>query len=42
MYITHYYEEVVPCITHVMHLRGGVATFSGERGAYEASELGRR
>ena len=39
VYITHYYEEVVPCITHVMHLRGGRAAFTGERRRYEESSL---
>ena len=39
VYITHYYEEVVPCVTHVMHLRGGRAAFTGERRHYEESGL---
>jgi|TARA_B100000513_G_scaffold187518_1_gene110006 molybdate transport system ATP-binding protein len=34
VYITHHTEEVLPCITHVLHLRGGVATFSGKRQYY--------
>ena len=37
VYITHHYEEVIPCVTHVLHLRGGVAEFCGERAAYEQS-----
>ena len=39
VYITHHYEEVLPCVTHVLHLRGGAAAFRGERAAYEASGL---
>ena len=39
VYITHYYEEVLPCVTHVMHIRKGVVAFSGERESYEASGL---
>ena len=38
IYITHHYEEVMPCISHVMHLRGGNVVFSGERAAYELSD----
>jgi hypothetical protein len=37
VYITHHYEEVLPCVTHVMHLKGGVATFCGDRATYEQS-----
>lgn len=37
MYITHHYEEVTDCITHVLHLRTGESAFQGERRAYEAS-----
>jgi molybdate transport system ATP-binding protein len=39
IYITHHYEEVLPCVTHVMHLRQGVAAFAGTRAAYEDSGL---
>ena len=35
VYITHHYEECVPCVSHVMHLRDGQAAFAGERAAYE-------
>ena len=37
VYTTHHYEEVLPCVTHVMHLKGGVATFCGDRATYEQS-----
>ena len=39
VYITHHYEEVLPCVTHVMHLTGGEAAFCGERAWYEQSSL---
>jgi len=39
IYVTHHYEEVMPCVTHVLHLTGGEATFCGTRAAYEASGL---
>ena len=39
IYVTHHYEEVMPCVTHVLHLTGGQATFCGTRAAYEASGL---
>ena len=39
VYITHYYEEVLPCVTHIIHLHAGSVAFSGERAAYEASGL---
>jgi molybdate transport system ATP-binding protein len=39
VYITHHYEEVLPSVTHVMHLSGGDAVFIGPRAAYEESGL---
>ena len=30
VYITHHYEEVLPCVTHVLHLRGGAIAFAGD------------
>ena len=39
VYITHHYEEVLPSVTHVMHLSGGDAVFVGPRAAYEESGL---
>ena len=41
VYITHHYEEVMPCISHVLHLSGGGVAFCGERHAYEQSGLPR-
>lgn len=35
VYITHHYEEVIPCISHVLHLREGTAAFCGQRHVYE-------
>ena len=37
IYITHHYEEVLPCVSHVMHLQQGQAIFTGDRKAYEES-----
>jgi molybdate transport system ATP-binding protein len=37
VYITHHYEEVLPCVTHVMHIQEGTTVFMGERAAYEES-----
>ena len=42
VYITHHYEEVLPCVTHVLLLKQGNAAFCGEREAYEESHLGLR
>ena len=39
VYVTHYYEEVLPCVTHVLHLQDGEAIFCGDRAAYEESAL---
>ena len=35
--ITHHYEEMIPCVTHVLHLAAGAAAFCGERAQYEAA-----
>ncbi|KAL1498778.1 hypothetical protein AB1Y20_014085 [Prymnesium parvum] len=34
VYITHHYEEVLPCISHVLHLRKGIAAYMGVRERY--------
>ena len=40
VYITHHYEEVLPCVTHVLLLKkGGHVAFCGERKAYEEARL---
>lgn len=40
VYITHHYEEVLPCVTHVLLLKkGGHVAFCGERKAYEEAHL---
>ena len=39
VYITHHYEEVLPCVTHVLHFQNGITRFNGERLAYEASDF---
>ena len=36
VYITHYYEEALPCITHVLQLQSGTAAFMGERRGFES------
>lgn len=35
VYITHHMEEVIPSITHVLHLVGGKAAYSGSRLHYD-------
>ncbi|EOD07520.1 ABC transporter [Emiliania huxleyi CCMP1516] len=37
LYITHHFEEVLPCVTHVLHLKGGEATYRGPREGYDPS-----
>eukprot|EP00613_Pedinella_sp_CCMP2098_P021672 CAMPEP_0171693024 /NCGR_PEP_ID=MMETSP0991-20121206/6407_1 /TAXON_ID=483369 /ORGANISM="non described non described, Strain CCMP2098" /LENGTH=732 /DNA_ID=CAMNT_0012281403 /DNA_START=126 /DNA_END=2324 /DNA_ORIENTATION=+ len=38
VYITHHPEEVPPCVSHVIHLAGGEATFIGERSTYSTNK----
>lgn len=34
IYITHHPEEVLPCISHVLHLQGGAVAYSGRVEGY--------
>lgn len=35
IYVTHHFEELIPSITHVLHLDGGKAVFNGALSAYD-------
>jgi molybdate transport system ATP-binding protein len=35
VYITHHLEELVPSITHILHLKNGRATYNGTRDRYD-------
>jgi molybdate transport system ATP-binding protein len=39
IYITHHMEEMIPNITHVLHLRKGTAIFIGKRQDYDPRKL---
>lgn len=39
VYITHHMEELLPSITHVMHLREGRDVYQGELTAYEPESI---
>ena len=39
VYITHHMEELLPCITHVMHLQEGRGMYQGELAAYEPESI---
>ncbi|KAI2499638.1 ABC transporter [Fragilaria crotonensis] len=39
VYITHHLEEVIPSITHVLHLVGGKAVYTGSRSNYDPAEF---
>ena len=39
VYITHHMEEVIPSITHVLHLVGGKAVYTGRRSNYDPDEF---
>ncbi len=38
VYTTHYPEEVIPCISHALHLRAGSAVYAGPIGGYSPAE----
>ena len=42
VYITHHLDEMLPCITHVLHLHAGTALFAGARHEYHPAELAER
>ena len=37
VYITHHPDEWLPCLTHVLHLHEGAATYAGPRSNYDAA-----
>ena len=39
VYITHHMEELLPCVTHVLHLREGRDVFQGELAGYEPESI---
>ena len=39
VYITHHMEELLPCVTHVLHLREGRDVFQGELADYEPESI---
>ena len=39
VYITHHMEELLPCVTHVLHLQGGRDVFQGELADYEPESI---
>ena len=41
VYITHHPDEWLPCLTHVLHLREGAATYAGPRSNYDATAASR-
>ena len=38
IYITHHFEEVVPCVSHVLHLSKGGVAFAGAREDYNPKD----
>jgi len=36
VYITHHLEELIPSVTHVLHLVGGRDVYNGKRGGYDS------
>ena len=39
VFITHHPDEVLPCLSHVLHMSGGSAAFLGERKDYDPSAV---
>ena len=39
VYITHHPDELLPCLSHVLHMSGGSAAFLGERKDYDAAAV---
>lgn len=39
VYITHHMEELVPCVTKVLHLKNGKAVYNGDRATYNPDAL---
>lgn len=39
IYITHHLEEVIPSVTHVLHLTGGKAVYNGTWSAYDPNSV---
>ena len=39
VYITHRMEELLPCVTHVLHLREGRDVFQGKLADYESESI---
>jgi len=39
IYITHHLEELVPSITHVLHLQDGTSVYNGTREAYDPEAI---
>lgn len=37
IYITHHYEEVIPSVSNVLHLKGGIDVYNGPRTGYDPS-----
>lgn len=38
VYITHHLEELLPCVTHVLHLREGRAVYQGDIHSYDPEQ----
>ena len=38
VYITHHLEELLPCVTHVLHLREGLALYQGDLDSYDPEQ----
>lgn len=39
VYITHHMEELLPCVTHVLHLREGRDVYQGELANYDPESI---
>jgi molybdate transport system ATP-binding protein len=39
VYITHHMEEVLPSVTHVLHLRAGRNVYKGRRDEYDPDQV---